>query len=78
MPPLGRIRAREERLQLVGRGKRAADVEADAADEFLVGAQLGGIDAELQELGVDKLVDVIVDRGIRPLEHEPLRQHDDV
>ena len=78
MPPLSRIRAREERLELVAGGKRAADVEADSADELLVGAQLGGIDAELQELGVDKLVDVIVGRRIRPLEHEPLRQHDDV
>ena len=37
---LGRIGAREERLQFVGRRERAADVEADAADEFVVAAQL--------------------------------------
>ena len=48
----------QERLDLLGRRQRAGHVEADAAEELGVGAELRRDDAELAELGDDQLVDL--------------------
>src|SRR5688572_27720194 len=77
MPALGWAFVGEELLQFVWRRERACDVERGAADERGVVAKFAGRDAQLLELGVNEVVDVIVSREVlRELEPLVLRHND--
>ena len=73
---VGQVRDQEPR-RLLGRGQGAGDVEADAAQERGVVADSAGFHAELDELGVHELVDVIVARHRLGLVLGALGQRDD-
>ena len=57
-----------EAVVLLRRRQQADDVDVDAAQERLVGAQLRRGDAQLLQLVVDERVDVVVLRHLRELE----------
>jgi hypothetical protein len=50
---------RREARHLLRRGRPAGQVEADAADELLVGGARGGRDAGLAQLAVEEAVDLV-------------------
>ena len=68
---LGRIGVGHELLGFGGRRQHAANIEAHAANELRIAAQLGGLNPQPLQLVVDQLVDVIVGRHFLPLKLEP-------